>query len=387
MAPRLSRPLTGLERVWLVADRAWPPFVNQLVVEGDGTLDPDAWRRALDTLLPAWPGARARLHGALGWTRWVDDGAPPTVTTVDWDGASPLPGRLDPWSGPVAEVLLAPGDPARVVLRTHHAAFDGRAAWALAEDLGAALRGEPVRGATFDGVTDTALAGPGPAPPEPPPDAALPTGPGTGEVGTVWRRVSLPRVTGPVLPRALLALSRAAASFTDAPLRVSVPVDLRRHAPGLRAAANLTGFVRVPLDATSTVASVDTLLRAALDAHEELGPVRLADRLRGVPVAWMERAGRAAARDALRTGRAATSATLSNLGRTDPAVLAAPGFRPRRLFWIPPAGPGTPLFLTLTGHPEGVELCAGMPLALASGGRLDALLAGMAAVLGEGPGA
>ena len=53
MTPAASRPLYGLERVWLVADRAWPPFVNQLVMEGEGRLDAAAWRDAVARLLPA----------------------------------------------------------------------------------------------------------------------------------------------------------------------------------------------------------------------------------------------------------------------------------------------------------------------------------------------
>ncbi len=371
-----SRPLTGLERVWLVSDRLWPPFVNHLVVEGDGAPDAAAWRRAVETVLPAWPGARARLRGALGFTRWVADGAPPVVTVAEpWDGRGPagfLARRLDPWAGPVVEVILA-GD--RVVLRTHHAAFDGRAAWALAEDLGAALRGEPVRGAAFAGVTDTGIAGPGPVEVAPSEDAALPTGRGAAgdEAASTWVRVSLPPPGRGVLPRVIAALGHAAAPGTPA-LRVSVPVDLRRHAEGARVCANLTGFVRLRVESSSTAADVAAALERALAARDELGPVRAAARLRAVPLSWMEAAGRSAARRALTTGLGATSATVSNLGRMDPGVFAAPGYRPRRLFWLPPPGAGSPLFLTLTGHPEGVELCAGMPLALADGGRLDALV-------------
>ncbi|MDP2311485.1 MAG: hypothetical protein Q8P41_01155 [Pseudomonadota bacterium] len=398
----VSRPLTGLERVWLVADGLWPPFVNQLVVEGAGGLDPTGldptgldparldparWRAAVDTVLPAWPGARARLRGALGWTRWVADGAPPAVVEVDgagWDARGPAPFTarpLDPHAGPIVEVLLVSGATPRVILRTHHAAFDGRAAWALAEDLGAALRGEPVRGAAFADLSDLAYVGDVPPAPEPEADAMAPTGPATThEEACTWARITVPSVTrGRVLPRALAAFASAAADFVEGPLRVSVPVDLRRHHPGLRAAANLTGFVRVDprLPAGPALAS-------ALDARAEGGVVRTAHGLRTVPLWAMAAAGRRAARATLRTGRAATSATVSNLGRLDPRVLDGAGFRGERLYWIPPGNPGTPLFLALTGHPHGVELCGAMPVGFASGGRLTTLLERMAAELSVG---
>ncbi|MDP2306737.1 MAG: hypothetical protein Q8P18_12000 [Pseudomonadota bacterium] len=378
-----SRPLFGLERVWRVADRLWPGFVNQLVIEGTGSLDATRWRAAVSTVLPAWPGARARLRGVLGWTRWVADGAPPIVTQVDgggWDARGPAPfgaTRLDPDAGPIVEVLLVSGATPRIVLRTHHAAFDGRAAWALAEDLGAALRGEAIRGAAFADLSDVALIGEGPSAPEPPADALTPTGPATtlAEAST-WARVTIPPMGGQVLARALAAFAAAASPGL---LRVSLPVDLRRHHPGLRACANLTGFVRVDPRSDPSAA-----LRSALDQRAEGGVVRTAHTLRSAPLAMMASAGKKAARATLRTGLASSSATLSNLGRLDPHVLDGAGFRGARLFWIPPANPGTPLFLALTGHPEGIELCGGMPVGFASEGRLDTLLAAMASGMASG---
>jgi hypothetical protein len=382
-----SRPLFGLERVWLVADRLWPGFVNQLVIEGVGDLDPVLWRAAVDTVLPMWPAAHARLRGVSIWTRWVADGAPPVVTEVDgagWDARGPAPfgsTRLDPDEGPIVEVLLVSGATPRVVLRTHHAAFDGRAAWALAEDLGAALRGEPVRGAAFADLSDVALIGEAPASPEPPADAVTPTGPATTrEEASTWARVTLPPSGDRVLARALTAFAAAVDTLGVAgPLRVSLPVDLRRHHDGLRAAANLTGFVRLDPRVTP-----ETSVQRALARRDEGGVVRTAHTLRSTPLAVMGFAGRRAALATLRTGRAASSATLSNLGRLDPGVLDGAGFHGERLFWIPPGNPGTPLFLTLTGHPGGIELCGGMPVGFASEGRLDALLAAIAAHMAPG---
>lgn len=372
-----SRPLYGLERVWLVADRLWPPFVIDLVVEGTGDLDPARWQAALNAVLPAWPGARARLRGILGWTRWVADGAPPIVTEVDggaWEARSPAPfapTRLDPHVGPIVELVLVSGTTPRIILRTHHAAFDGRATWALAEDLGAALRGEPIRGAAFADLSDVALIGDGPSAVEPPADAVAPTGACTSQLeASTWTRVTLPPLQKRVLRRVLGAL---AASSEPGRLRVSLPVDLRRHHDGLRASANLTGFVRVDARQDPIAA-----LEAALHARIESEIVRTAHALRSVPLAVMESAGRNAGLTTLRTGLAATSATLTNLGHLDASVFDGAGFRGASVFVIPPTNPGTPLFLTLTGHPGGIELCGGMPVGFASGGRLEALLAAMA---------
>lgn len=375
-----SRPLNGLERVWLVADRLWAPFVNQQVLEGEGPLDVDAWRAAVAATNAAWPAARARLRGSLGWTEWVDDGPAPAVVEVDgagWDAHRPAPfleRRLDPWSGPVAEVLLVHGATPRVVLRTHHAAFDGAAAAMWAADLAAALDGRAIEGGPLAAAPrDVELAPPGPPAAEPPRDRRPATGaPSAPTFETTWRRVTVPTPKGDVLGRVLRALGDAAATFDPTPLRVSVPVDLRRARPGLRATGNLTGLATVDLGGKRPLAD------ALADCG---GAVRAADKLRSVPLAWMESTGRSAARQWLTTGACAVSATVSNLG-LQPAFSGG-AFRAARSFWIPPAG--TPLFLTLTGHAEGLELCATAPEGLADRGRLDVLLGLMATSLEPEP--
>ncbi len=350
-----SRRVTGLERIWLVADALWPPFVNQLVVHGEGTPDVDAWRRAVAVLGGAWPAARARLRGVLGFTRWVADGVEPPLIVVDaassWEAgalAAPetaidraLSRPLDPRRGPIVEVVLTRD---AVVLRTHHAAFDGRAAWAMAEDLAAILRGAPPRGAAFAGVDD-ALGGA--AERAPPPDA--PALIAWGEHRR-WRRIDIPSGPRP-LPRVLVALARSA----GARVRLSVPVDLRRHLSEPRVAANLSGFVRLDVTPDARPDAVRAALEARLE--EAKGALRAADGVRHVPLAVLGVLGAAAARGEARRGRGVVSASVSNLGRQDASVFDHGDFRGRGLFWIPPANPGSPVFVSLAGHAGGVSLC------------------------------
>ncbi|MFZ5478070.1 MAG: hypothetical protein ACOZNI_14945 [Myxococcota bacterium] len=367
-----SRPLFGLERVWLVADRLWPPFVNQQVLEGDAAPDAGRWRAALAALDPAWPAARARLHGALGAARWVADGPSPALVEVDgdgWDARGPAPflaRPLDPFAGPIAEVLLVRGDPPRVVLRTHHAAFDGRAAGRWAADLAAALDGRPLAGGALAGPLDVDVAPAVPPSPEPPRDRLAPTGaPTSAARETTWRRVTAPGPARDVLARALAALAGAAGT----PVRVSIPVDLRGERRDLT--GNHTGFVHLEPPAGEPARAA---LDAALAGGAAGGPVHAAHRLRWLPLGLMEAAGRTVADDLLARGRCTVSATVSNLGRQP--VFAGGGFRAARSFWIPPGG--SPLFVTLSGHAEGIEVCGSAPVGLAGEGRLDALLARVA---------
>lgn len=381
-----------MERAWLAADRLCPPFVNQHVLEGRGALDLSAVRAAVVASSAVQPGVRLRLRGTLSAARWVVSELPPPVAVLDsdWDGFSdrgaPFLGRrLDPWRGPIAEVLLVRGGSSqRVVIRTHHAALDGRGAGLFSADVFRVLRGEAPLGASAGPLTDAALASEltERESPSVPARWRAPTGRSEGLAASVrWcrRRVVVP--AGRLLPRALQALWRASQAHGEGPLRVGVPVDLRRHRPGLRSSSNLTGIAHVVLDGSDP----SPALRAALADGDAAAHVCAARSLRGVPLWLMAWVGGRHARAGLRSGRFSTSATVSNLGRQDLAAHSGGGFVAQASYWIPPGQPGLPLFMTLSGDPGGVDVVASMPIGLASSGRLERLLDGVVADLAAGP--
>ncbi|MEZ4469005.1 MAG: hypothetical protein R3F43_32385, partial [bacterium] len=233
------RSLGGLERVWLAAGRIHPPFAIQIVLQPDPMPPASAWEAAWAATCAAHPGLRARLAGRLRRTRWIFDApAPPVQTAPAWAGEAPvewLDAPLDPARGaPVALVLAGPS----VVLRAHHALTDGRGLWAMAEDLLRALDGRPLAGAT-GGPDDVAwLHGVEAAtPPKLRANGEAPTGPADpGYTTLTWRRRRWP--AGPDVTARLLAALGAAA---QRPLRVGVPVDLRRYRPEAPSDAHLTG--------------------------------------------------------------------------------------------------------------------------------------------------
>ena len=47
---------------------------------------------------------------------------------------------------------------------------------------------------------------------------------------------------------------------------------------------------------------------------------------------------------------------------------------PQRVLTVVPGTPGLPLFISLTGDPDGIEICAAAPRALADRAKLTALL-------------
>lgn len=399
---RADRPVSGLERAWLAADRIQAPFVNQLVLEGVGVPGPAALRIAVEQAAAVHPGCTLRLRGLLRGLRWTTDGPAPVLRVEDaptWTGTGPegapfLARPLSPTHGPVVEVVLVRGanpDEAtghRLLFRSHHAALDGRGTWLFATDVFRALRGEPLVGSESGPWIDTDYArmATDEIREEPPADRGAPTGaPDTAAFGTTWARVRVPGSFRGLLPKALVALWQAAREQTTDPLRFAVPVDLRRYRPDRRTTANLTGIFHVDLgtvgSASQAHARVRGRLNAGLNGHHAAQMVLGAERVRGLPLWLLSWAGRRAAQQCLQTGRFPVSATVSNLGRQDLSRVSAPGFRSTRAFWIPPGAPSMPLFLTLNGDARGLDLVATAPVGLASNGRLVRLLDAMRAAL------
>ena len=394
-APPPGRPLSGLERVWLAADRMAPPFVNQCVLTHLPALDAERLGQAVERAGFAHPGTRVRLAGRLRATRWVVDGPGPRFTVLEgttWlarseAGAPFLAAALSPLRGPVCEVLWLPSntpETRHLIIRTHHAALDGRGTQLFIEDLLGLYDGKPPLGAeagpTFDLEMVRATGAGGPhlqARLEPAADAIAPTGAAGPSTQHTWRRVTLPPPLGPVLPRVLRALVNAiedlavGASAEHEPLRIGLPVDLRRYVPELRSSANLTGVAPLELPRPAPeLAALTAAIEAAARGPAAPGHVLAGDRLRGTPLWLMTLAGRLAAPSLRKRGRYPISASVSNLGRHAWQIAGTP----LRAFWVPPPSPGLPLFLSLCGTRDALELCAGAPAGLADGGRLDALL-------------
>ena len=403
-----GRPVSGFERLWLVARRVAPPFTISLVLEGDRLPAPasgQTWDELLAAVAERLPGCRVRWRGVLGASRWTPDGSPPRVRLVDapdWSGRDPegapsLTAPLDPRRGPVAEVLLLQGPTPRVVVRALHAALDGRAVLQLAEAVFAALRQELPTRSPCGPLHDEALARHLGVPPEgglrppcvlplPAGVAAAPPGPFSAVRAMTWRRVSVagadPRS---LVARLVVALAQHAAPRGGDVLRVDVPVDLRRHLQGGEHGGNLTGLLRLQahelLRAADPLQATREALRRGLEGRDELAPVRAAGFARWLPLGLMAWIGRRAARDSHHSNGWGASACVSHLGALDLERLSGGGFSARSAFLLPPGSPGLPLFLAVLSTPSAVELCGCMPARLAAGGRLDELLAALAGAL------
>ncbi len=391
-----ARRIFGMERLWMAVSRVSPPFTVQLVVESDPST-PLPSRASLQAAIAsasrANPGVRLRRVGHLGWARWVVGGAPPPLREVDgtrWSGrdeagAPFLQTPLTP-SGPTVEVLRVEGPVPRIVFRGSHCVVDGRGLLTFAEDVFAVLRGERPQGSRLDIVDrDVALAGGAQHRKPEPPSQAMPTGmPERVAPGTPmpWRRVRYTGSTRSLLPRLAIAVYAASRAYTDGPISVEIPVDLRRHLPeGTRSTANLTGTARVGVsdlvNAPDAIGVFIERLRAQSEHGEAMAPIIDTEFMRHVPIWSLTRAVRRVREKELNTGTVALSAMLSNFGRYPLSRLSGGGFEARSWFWVPSGGPVVPLFILVTGDESGVDLSCGLSPELATRGRLDGLVDGI----------
>ncbi|GEM_PF-4139273 len=352
-----------------------PSFTLQLSLELDRALPLETLRDAVEALAGHNPLTTCRLRGVLGWSRWQPGSGRPRVGCVDgvaWDGRS-LAGAAfleAPLEAPV-EVLVVEGQVPRLLVRCDHALVDGVGILGLVRDLFDVLNGRRPSALPL-GPADHGLVGDHRAEPAAPVDVGSPLGPARSDaVQRVWAAAR----TAPhdrLMARLVRATFRGSRRYTDRPIRVDVPVDLRRH--GVAGSGNLTGLVQLTLDQEPTLDQVHERLGRALEARRELDAVVRMRGARWLPVSWLAGLGRAGARRSLASDAWQSSVTLSHLGRHDLADFGGPELALRRVVPVAPASRGLPLNLTFLADRDGVELSASSPAAVGGGGRLEELL-------------
>lgn len=357
------------------------PRTFAFVMEGDSTLKPEQWQWALEQVATVNPGTRLRLHGTRRRARWGSDGEPPRLRMIDhctWDGRSeqgasfifetPLP--LE--AGVSIELIVAsrPGGGCWLILHGHHAVMDGRGTLHFLAELFRALRGEPLLGsnAAFSDVDLMRSLGvrlPGTRRIEP---GWLTGEPQGRERGDEWRRVSIERPRPGLLAHVAVAAADFARQHSQRPVIIAVPVDLRRHAPGLISTTNFSSMLHVRVEPGDGAEHFNDRLRRLLESRREAVYLPALELLKCMPLSWLDRLVSRTPRNYARR-KAVETALISNLGRQDASDFECPGFQLHSMMVIPLPGSA---FMTMVGIGDRVDLAINLPKVLASGGRFDA---------------
>ncbi|MBW0271607.1 peptide synthetase [Nocardia sp. MH4] len=379
------RPISTTERMYFPMRDLAPPFLMQLVVPGDGDLDPDRLRRAVAVAATVTPGARLVRRGA----EWVDAGIAPAVrvvpghvlheTTLEADPVLASP--IGPTPETTVEVLLLTGAPVTLVFRVFHGVMDGMGMVLWVTNVLRALRGQdPIP--QLDPVADQELVDRVGAPGKP--AAMVPryrsaTGRARQRRG-VARHLLRHRRIDAAGPGALARVCALLAAETPGTSRIMMPVDLRRHDPALRSTANLALPLFLDIESGRDWTWVKEQIKTGLRERRELN--QLANtRITLVPdpvnrgvlhtTNWL----------GARWGRNLASATVSHMGRFTADELAVPGFRPTGLYVLPQHSVAMPLLFGLTEFDGHTDLTVSARNGDGVEARLEALLDRIVAML------
>lgn len=384
MKKHYTRKMTFNERAFVALDQICPPMVNQFIFDGEGTLDPERWRKATEIASEANPGTRLILKGHLGWSRWIDSGIAPRVREVEgsnWDGMGPqnapffqepLPYR----EGPTCEIVLIQGPVPRVMFRTHHGVCDGRGTLFWAEEVFRVLRGEPLIGSNSN-ITDVELCRSfqdqyrTPFPTE----HIAPTGcPKGNESGVIWTRCSLKGKIPNLLARCARLAAEEAWRHSEGIVRFGIPVDMRHHKPGLCSTGNLSFALYIEVKKDTTPDEINRDIALQVSRGDEGSLTKGDELLEYMPLWLMKRKVKKIIRNRYQQGIYSLSGILSNVGRVDLNRFSGAGFTARAFWIIPPATEYYPFFLVMSGYEGGSELMLSMPKVLASEGRHEEIL-------------
>jgi len=367
------------------------PRYTAYFIRAQGMLSAAQWQAALDRVAALHPGTRLRLRGRLWWARWSSDGAPPRLRMIEdcpWDttssagaefiDATPLPLR----HGPNIELVVARlrDGSSLLVLRAHHAVADGMGAVHLLHELFRALRGEPLLGsnAAFSDVDLMLGVGAKHSTSRHIKTSWLTGAPAGAEMGDDWRRISLGAPGKNLLGRVAEAMAEFAHRHSELPALFAVPVNLRRHRPGLLATTNFSNMLFVPLSRGEGAERFTQRLKEMLAQRMETVYPRVLDVFRMLPFSWFDRMLSRTPQN-YRSKAPLETAVISNLGRWDAADFSCPGFQADHA-WVQPLGGSC--FSTLTCMGERVEMTLNLPRVLSSNGRFDELVAHLRQRLG-----
>lgn len=387
MAPALSpqklidRPLSFLEYYFASSGlasnyRATHAEIG-VVLEGQSSISCVEWRNALDQVIAVNPACRLRVVGERQHARWSSDGAPTRFRYIEnstWDGRSDLgmeffkETTLHLNGGPTSELIILMGSVERIVIRAHHAAMDALGIVYFFEELFRALRREPLLG-TNANFSDMQLAQSliTPKPPQRKGRFAHLTGcMADTEYGNVWRRITVDTSQQEyVLGQIAVLTQEFAQRYSAAPVRILIPVSLRRHRNGLRSMMNFVGLISVEMSSGDNANNFRKKLQALLRQNAEAYYSSTVDLMRYLPMRWVDWLSNAFAR----RGNGRDTMVISNLGVINSNKFSSEKFIVQSLYPLPAFdGNNFLIMATMNGT---TEISVGMPTCFATGGRFE----------------
>lgn len=403
---KYTRKLSPVERFSLALNEIYRYDVN-VIIEGSSTLTREKLCDAVTQAANANPGARIRLHGSLGWTKWVDSGIAPSVREIhapEWDGRSErgadfLEESFRPLAGgPLFDVLMVHGNgPLRLLFRACHAAVDGRGMLHWVEEVFRALRGEPLLGAPAtereidimrkfqDKIPEAVKRRNNDLLPNSLP--VIPSGPcDTTEHRYVWRCLRIASDAGNALPKMAVFLADYARRQGDGPVSFTIPVDLRTLREPLLSTGNVTGRIHLQVAPGDNPRQVMKLIAQKLRDYTDCWIPPIAHIVPWMPLSKVVKEVRKlCARGLYQQTPDLPTACLVSIGATPIEHFSCPGFTADTFIGMPAfVGKMNVVFCNLGKE---MVISIAVPEAYNHAGQLDTLMAACAAHFAAPPAA
>lgn len=364
-------------------------LVCQLVVQGIGRIPEHRMQDAVAEVVQYCPIVRARLKGFWFAKYWSSGGPLPSVRTIlhDWNGQCQdqlafIDTPLDLLVGPVAEIVQVVGRNTYLVFRVHHAVTDGVGLLEFALAFFKVLnRDKPEyydSNVTLENMPPGNLA----AIPDAVTAARIPYSLRNLENdymdrARLWRRITLPGNDKKILLKTMLAISSLARGKTSDPVRIHMPVSLRRHVPAERSLANLIGMLRIDVAATDSDKELVRKIKQAMVNKQEL-PIAVnsvTSKLAFLfPLMLLHLLEKIAIKKLLQRPKFCCSGTTSHVGTVQLQLLSGEYFRAQSAFGIPVPPLGTPLMAVIMSNECLTEIVLSANKTLISETEMDDLV-------------
>ncbi|VUD47134.1 hypothetical protein TDB9533_00964 [Thalassocella blandensis] len=383
-----KRKLSAIERYNIVINESTISYNVEAILEGRGTLDPEKWQHAVNIAAQANPGMRVRLKNVLGFSKWVDSGINPEVKVIEtpnWDGYSEkgiesLKQKINVFENePVCDVLLIPGDPARVMVRALHAVSDARGLVHFILDIMRVLRNEEPIG-SMSTLTDLDVRlmhqdkvkvvkqEPVESIPAMPPAKDIPE-----HLHYVWRRVRIDKKLANMLPKMAIFLAKQARSHIDGEVVFTVPVDFRSLRVEANSTANLTGYLKIKVDPQDSTRDVMKRINQEVRDHGDCYNPGVAKLVPWMPINFLKGQLEKDFKNVLYSpSKGLPTGGIVSLGLFKPEEWSCPEFQVESIIGIP--GSVGKLNVLIHNYKDNTQILFSAPEAYNSEGQLDALI-------------
>ncbi|MDC3332658.1 hypothetical protein OAV62_00285 [bacterium] len=362
------------------------PRENTLIVEGVGNIEKSALERAISEACLANPAVCVKLTGRLIFARWVAKGLLPKIREInnsEWDGSSSKGAEfiydkpLDLRSGVICEFLIVRNPELNkifFIFRNHHAVLDGIGSMHFLKDIFRALNNTVLQGSNTysketDIISDVDDCHYNPYVNFKNKSASITGEPYGDSKGDSWVRIRLPGPIPWVLSRMAGCLSHYVHRHDDRVVRVTVPVDLRRHHSSIYSTMNYTGAIHIDLAVGEGMGEFQKRLHKALKKNVDAKFLSIFKLFQWFPMRFIDGLLRRNTKN-YQSKASFETVGLSDLGVYSERDFSTVTFTAKHLYGVPIAG--SPFFIISTLGNQ-VDITMGMPDIYASEGRLNQL--------------